>query len=279
MRHIRDQAKDDAYEAGLHRRREGAFWLGVGGGLGWGFSPAGRLEWESQIQVSAITTTTGMFHILPELGWMYSDGFALALQARIEFIKQQQGTWHDPSTDSIKQISPGWMTGAPTTKALAVFGRAIGYTDLSASGNFQFSYSGDIGGGFVRFPVLPSNIRSDSDLVQDKDGNLSPRPSSAIALTDTRPVGPFLLGASAGIIYHISRHFALVLDGRFLAGLPKFGALLEGGLSVQVAIGGVAGPAPVGEEGEGEGGEGGGPVNDAPPPPADSPPEPSESEE
>jgi hypothetical protein len=104
------------------------------------------------------------------------------------------------------------------------------------------------------------------------NGSYSPDPKHAIALTDTRPVGPFLVGASAGVIYHFSRHFALVLDGRFLAGMPKFGALVEGGFHFQVAIGG-AGPVAASEEGEEEGGEGGAPVNDAPPPPSDAPSE------
>jgi hypothetical protein len=268
---IRRKKVADEYEAGLHRRREGAIWFGMGGGAGWGFSPAGNLEWESQIKVSAITTTTGMFHLLPEFGWMYSDTFALAVQARIEFIQQQQGTWKNPTAPASEPpqlISPDWMRGEPTNKALAVFGRAIWYTDLSESGNFQFSYSGDLGGGFIRFPVLPSHITNKNDLDITTDGNYTPRPSSAIAKTDTRPVGPFLLGASVGLIYHLSRHFALSLEGRALTGLPAFGFLVEGGLSAQLAFGGTKAPAPTDEEGEGEGG-GPGPVNDAPPP-ADS---------
>jgi len=283
---IRRKKVADEYEAGLHRRREGAIWFGMGGGAGWGFSPAGNLEWESQIKVSAITTTTGMFHLLPEFGWMYSDTFALAVQARIEFIQQQQGTWQDPNApgSASQLIIADWMRGEPTNKAFAMFGRAIWYTDLSESGNFQFSYSGDLGGGFIRFPVLPSNITNKNDprhddlsAVINSDGSTtySPKPSAAIAKTDTRPVGPFLLGASVGLIYHLSRHFALSLEGRALTGLPAFGVLVEGGFSAQLAFGGTKGPAPTDEEGEGEGGGGPGPVNDAPPPPDSS----SEEEE
>ncbi len=275
MCNINKGAIADAYEAGLHRRRAGAIWLGVGAGMGWGFSPAGKLEWEQQIQVSAITTTTGIFHLLPEVGWMYSDTFALALQARVEFIKQQQGTWEDPNGSGTPQlITPAWISGAPTNMAFAVFGRAIWYTDLSEGGNFQFSYSGDIGGGYIRFPVLPSNITNKNDPNHNDlnfdatDGTYSPKPSAAIARTDTRPVGPFLVGAGAGLIYHLSRNFAFSLDGRALTGLPAFGILIEGSLSAQVAFGGSKGPAPASEEGEGEGGEGGGPGpgNDAPAP-------------
>ena len=212
-----------------------------------------------------MTTTTGMFHLLPEIGWMYSDNFALAVQARVEFIKQQQGTWKDPGDPSNKfqLISGSWMSGAPTNMAFAALGRAIFYTDLSDSGNFQLSYSGDVGGGFIRFPVVPSVITSKDDMYIDSNGNYQPRHDRAVAKTDTRPVGPFLVGASAGFIYHLSRHFAISLDGRFITGLPKFGAVLEGGLSAQLAFGGGKGPVQTEEEGEGD--AGGGPLNDAPP--------------
>jgi len=278
MARIRKEKLEAEYQAGLHRRRAGAFWAGVGGGLGWGYSPGGNLEWDSRIRISAITTVTGMFHVLPEVGWMYSDNFALALQGRIEFIKQQQGTWKNPNNNNNTESLPtADLTGAPTSKALAGFARAIWYMDLSSSGNLQFSYSGDLGGGFIRFPVLPSNLPTlrsgnDPNYVLNSSGVYSPNPKSAIPLTDTRPVGPFLLGGSAGIIYHLSQHFALALDGRILAGMPKFGALIEGAFSLQVAIGGAAAKAPGSEEGEEEGGEGGGPLNDAPPP-ADAPSE------
>ena len=255
MCHIRREAKDAAYEAGLHRRREGAFWFGVGGGGGWGYAPAGKLEWENSIQVSAITTTTGLFHLLPEIGYMYSDSFGLAIQGRWEFFKQQQ-----------IPDATGAPLGEPTTQALAGFARAIGYTDLSNDGNFELSYSADIGGGFIRFPVMPVVVYDPAD---PNDPRAQPKPNSAktINKTDTRPVGPFLAGASIGFIYHISRHFALALDGRLILGAPAFGAVLEGGLSAQLAFGGTKGPAPTDEEGAGEGGPG--PANAAPPP-ADS---------
>ena len=249
LNRIRNQQRDEAYESGLHRRREGAIWIGVGGGAGWGYSPAGKLEWESKVQVSAITTTTGMFHLLPEFGWMYSDTFALALQARVEFIKQQQGTWKDPDTGAIQLITPTWINGAPTTMAIAVFGRAIRYADLSRSGNLQFSYSADLGGGFIRFPVLPSQLRDKSDLNYNAStSTYEPRQDRAIAKTDTRPVGPFLFGATGGFIYHFSRHFAVALDLRFLSGLPAFGAVIEGGLSLQLGLGGAKGAAKVNDD-------------------------------
>jgi len=261
---IRRGADDERYQAGLHRRRDGAVWFGLGGGAGWGFSPAGSLEWESDLKVSAITTTTGIFHLLPELGYMWSENFGLALQARWEFIKQEQA--YLPNTNP-PQLASTPRSGSPTTQAFAAFARAIWYSDLTSSGNLQFSISGDLGGGFVRFPVKPVAVTTGTD----DQGNPIVDKKNTIAKTDTRPVGPVLLGSTVGIIGHISRHFALSLDGRLLTGLPDFGVVLEGGLHAQLAFGGAKGPAaPTDEEGEGE--VGGGPINDAPPP-ADSPSE------
>jgi hypothetical protein len=250
---IRRGAAADQYEAGLHRRREGAFWIGLGGGAGWGYMPAGKLEWEKYIQVSAVSTTTGQFHlIVPELGYMVSDTFGLAVRLRYEYFQQQQSAQGGPD-------------GAPTTQALAGFGRAIWYSDLSSDGNFQISYSADVGGGFIRLPVKPVVVN------MNVNGDSVPDPSKTIYKTDTRAMGPVLLGGSGGFIYHISRHFALALEGRAVIGLPGAGFALEGDFTAHLAFGGTKGPAPTEEEGEGESGSGG-PINDAPPP-AESPAE------
>jgi hypothetical protein len=251
MRHIREQQRAEAYKAGLHRRMEGAFWLGVGAGNGWGYAPAGKLEWERNIQVSAITTTTGMMHLLPEVGYMWTDNFALAVQGRIEFIQQQQ----------LSGVS-SLRSGAPTQYAFAGFARAIWYTDVIDSGNLQFSFSGDLGAGFIRFPVKPVKVMKD-----DPNDPSAPQvldENKSIAKTDTRPVGPVLAGASGGFIYHVSRHFALALEGRFITGLSNFGVVVEGGLSAQVGLGGGGAPPPS-EDDEEEGGEGNGSAPGAPP--------------
>jgi hypothetical protein len=256
MCNINRGAIADAYEAGLHRRREGAWWFGFGGGAGVGFVPGGNLEWRQSVKVSAVTAPTGLFHLLPEIGYMSSDTFGLALQGRIEFIPQEQ----------LAGVSSPPFKGAPTDKAFAVMLRGINYSDL-AGGNLQFTISGDIGGGYLRVPVKPVRGR----MVDNKDPTLPqvPEEASTIFKTDTRPIGLVIVGASSGFIYHFSRHFAVALEVRALTGLPKFGAVLEGQLSLQLGLFGKAGPAVAEEEGEGEGG-GPGPVNEAPPPPAES---------
>ena len=238
---IRRQAREDKYEAGLHRRREGAIWFGVGPGFGFGFVPGGALEWRKAIKVSAVTAPVGMFHVVPEIGYMWTDHFALAGQAIIEFIKQEQ----------LSGETGPIIEGAPAKMGFAGLARAIYYVDLF-DGNLQFSMSGDAGGGFLRIPVKP---HAQGELVQnpsDPDGPLIHDPKLTIFRTDTRPVGIALLGAGAGFIWHWSRHFAVALDGRFLTGVPNFGAVFEGTFSLQLAFGGVKGPAKEGAEGEDE---------------------------
>ena len=278
MWRLRQQAKLDRYEAGLHRRRQGAFWFGVGGGSGWGYAPAGKLEWQNTIQVSQVMTVAGLFTVLPEIGYMWSDRFALTLQARVEYIRQDQGMIRkactsDPCDEKWQPYSP--KTGAPTIWAPAVFLRGIWYADISTGGNLQFMWSANVGGGFVRFPIQPSRVSNVAMVEDPKTGELVPNvdPKKYIAKTDTRPLGIVLLGPSAGFIWHLSRHFALALDGRALTGLPNWGLVVEAGFSVQIALGGKGGPAAEKrdeEDGEeeredGEGPEaGGGPEKDAP---------------
>jgi tetratricopeptide (TPR) repeat protein len=231
MERLRNQAKEEKYEAGLHRRRQGAIWIGFGGGGGWGYAPQGNLEWEKSIKVSAVTTSTGMFDLMPELGYMWSDDFALALQARWEYIKTEQAYYNG-------QLLANPLKGAPTNQAFALFLRGIKYIDISSGGNFRFSCSADVGGGFIRFPVKPVG-----KTIKDSQGNDVPDPTQSIYETDTRPVGMVLVGASGGFLWNLSRHFAISAEARVLTGLPDFGLVIEGTLSAQVAFLGKAGPS------------------------------------
>ena len=120
---------------------------------------------------------------------------------------------------------------------LAAPNRTI-YLDISSGGNLRFSYSADLGGGFVRFPVKPVAVVS-----QNASDQIEVDWNRTIAKTDTRPVGTFLYGTTLGMLWNLSSHFAISLDVRVLSGLPHWGAVVEGGLSVQLAFGGQKGPA------------------------------------
>lgn len=243
---IKQQQEEERYESGLHRRREGAFWIGLGAGSGWGYAPAGNLEWQKDIKVSAITTTTGLLQGALDLGYMWTDNFSVGVNVRLEYIRQDQ-------------VANTGRSGAPTQWAPAAFLRPTWYFDISSDGNFQLSLSASAGWGYVRFPVRPV-VR----YTTNNEGDRVPDPKQTIFKTDTRPMGTVLIGGGAGLAYHLSRHFSLALDGRVLTGFPDFGIAVEGNFSLQLAFGGKAGPAP--EDDEDEDGEGeSGAIHDAPP--------------
>ncbi len=229
LANIKRQQRLERYEAGLHRRREGAFYVAPGGGLGWGFAPAGNLEWEQNIKVSAITTSTGLFHVLLEAGYMLRDDLALSLQGRLEYIRQDQLAGEASA-----------RSGNPTTYAPSLCLRGQWFYDLTEDGNLQFATGPLAGGGYIRFPVKPVPPASGSSL------------SQTVVKTDTRPMGVVLVGGSAGLAYHLSRYLSLTLDGRGYLGFPDFGFAVEGDVGFLVAFGG---KGAAGEEGEG-GGEG-----------------------
>lgn len=244
---IRSRAREERYEAGLHRMRAGSVWFGMGAGVGWGYVPRGNLEWQKNVKVNALGTMTGMLHLLPEIGYMVSDSFGLALQGRIEFIRQHQAMYKDPLTDKTTPVPPApGLKGEPNTMASALLARVIGYLDLSSSGNLRLSYSGDIGGGLVRLPVKPAA----SITGVDEDGKVVLDYDTTIAKTDTRPVGMFLVGASIGLSWSLSRHFAIALNGRALGGIPNWGVVVESGLSAQVSFGVGRGPDALPEDEE-----------------------------
>ena len=229
LANIKRQQRLERYEAGLHRRREGAFYVAPGGGLGWGFAPAGNLEWEQNIKVSAITTSTGLFHVLLEAGYMLRDDLALSLQGRLEYIRQDQlaGGGERPVGQSHH------------LRALALSARAV---VLRPDRGWQLAVRHRAPGRRRLHPLSGQAGAADSG------SSLS----QTVVKTDTRPMGVVLVGGSAGLAYHLSRYLSLTLDGRGYLGFPDFGFAVEGDVGFLVAFGG---KGAAGEEGEG-GGEG-----------------------
>jgi hypothetical protein len=214
------------------RRRAGAIWIGLGAGAGWGYVPAGKLEWEQRVEVQGQTDRTGLFHLLPEVGYMWSDDFALAFQARLEFIRQEQATYLDPETGELTRVTDRFQfAGTPTSRAYAGFLRAIWYRDLSKSGSLRLSVSGDLGAGTVRFSIAPKTALETTD-----SGEVQLDEHKTIATTDTRPMGTALFGGSVGLLWHLTRHLAIALDGRVLSGLSAWGAVIEGQASLQAGF-------------------------------------------
>ena len=227
-----------AVEPNLPRRRGGAIWLGMGAGAGWGYVPAGWLEWQQRIMVQAQATSAGLLHLAPEVGYMWSDDFAIAAQVRLELIQQEEATYRDPMTGEEMRVASDYA-GSPKTTAFAGILRAIWYRNLSRGGRLRASLSGDLGGGVVRFPIDPIGT-----LVMTPEGDVVIDRTRTIPRTDTRPMGVFLFGGSAGLIWHLSRHFAVAFDVRLLSGLPDWGVVVDGQISAQVAFGGAGPGAP-----------------------------------
>jgi hypothetical protein len=185
--------------ASRNRRAPGSFYVGVAGGSGYGWQPGGnRLEFYTDAQISAGALPSGTAQVVPEIGYQIADAFALSLQARFQWI---------PATGTDNK------RGAPATGALAVLARGEFFI---GTGSFQGTVSLYAGGG--------------------EGFRLTQEPTGQIKRNDSVLGGPGVGGAGAGIIFHLSRHFALTVDVRGLAGFPTFAIVGDGNAGVQVAF-------------------------------------------
>jgi hypothetical protein len=239
---IKHEQENEILEKGIHRRRQYAFWLGVGWGTGWGYHRAALLEYRRDAPaVSAGVHHAGWFNFYPEVGFLVTEHIGVAVQGRLQYIPiEGSGETH---------------TGGPATGAYAVLGRGLYYLDLGA-GNAQLQFSAGLGGGEYRFAYPPTNANPDcvahpnpnkcivdskGNYVRDSNGNPIPKPTQ---LTDTIRSGTFLYSAGVGFIYHISSHFAANVELRFLGAGPHLGFLGEGFISLQGSLGGRPPPRP-----------------------------------
>jgi hypothetical protein len=229
LERIKKQLINDDLERGIHRRRKGAFWFGLGAGTGYGYHLGSRLEWRRDADpVKRGWGMAGLVTGYPEIGYLLADHFGVAVQGRIEYLP----------TSGYGDVT----SGRPAKGAYAVLARGLYYLDLGA-GNAQLQFSLDAGGGDgYRFAFPPTNpdhskkvLRADGKCETDGTGECLLKPT---LLTDTIRSGPFLYGASVGFIYHFNRHIAANIEARFLGAGPHLGLLGEGYASLQFAIGG-----------------------------------------
>jgi hypothetical protein len=184
---------------GRHRRGPGAFFVGVGGGSGYGWQPGGnRLEYYSDAHISGGALPSGIAQIVPEIGYQVSELLALSVLARFQMI---------PATGTDKR------SGAPATGALSLLGRAA---FLIGRGNVQGTFSLLAGGG--------------------EGFRLTVQPGGQIKRNDSVLGGPVDAGLGFGVLFHLSNHFALALDLRALAGFPTFALVGDGNAGVQVSF-------------------------------------------
>jgi hypothetical protein len=172
----------------------------VSGGAGYGWQGGGkRLEFYNDRSIQAGPLPSGMVHVVPEIGYQISDGFALSVQGRFQWI---------PASGTVDG-----RQGAPATGASLVLARGAFFL---GRGNVQGTLSlyGGGGEGF-RLTVAPSegNKRNDSVLG-----------------------GPGVGGAGAGVIFHLPASLALTLDLRGLAGFPTFAMVGDASAGLQVSF-------------------------------------------
>jgi hypothetical protein len=170
--------------AGIHRRTQGALFLGLSLGSGYGWHPREKLEFYDDAIIEAGWIPSGLFHLLPEVGYQFSDRAAFSVQGRVQVISQQG------SGDS--------KPGAPASGAFALLARLQYFI---GGGNLQGSMSAYFGGG--------SGFRL----------TIGPQPNTQYRRNDSVRGGPLVAGAGLGFIYHLSPRFGFVFDGKGLYGL------------------------------------------------------------
>jgi hypothetical protein len=184
-----------------HRRRPRHFFVGAGIGSGWGWHPRRVLEFRTTDAVATGFSPGGLLQLTPEIGFQLDQRYAFSLQSRHQFIPESG--------------SGDTKAGHPQHSAWAVLAR--GYR-FFGTGNGQPFLSAALGGGQGFRLVVP------------------PHPDKGVTRNDTVRGGPILLGPGAGYLYNFTSHFALMVEGRLLAGFPDLAAVAELSTGAQVAF-------------------------------------------
>lgn len=197
----------------VRRRPAGKVWLAMGMGSGYGWFPT-RVQ---DVYVGAKATgwaTGGILHLLPEVGYQWTDHIAFSVQGRLQFVYTQTGTG-----DTRRNPEP------PKAFAWAVLGRAYLFTDrlFGPASNLQIFGTGTLGAGTAfRLYVAPSPNPNNSN--------------TNFVNSDTVSGGPIAIGVGGGVAYHFTNTLALAAELRALAGVWNFATVIEAGASVQWAF-------------------------------------------
>ena len=238
LKKIKEEQITEVAERDIHRRRKGAFWMGAGAGTGYGYHLGSLFEWRRDAPpVGKGMRIAGLITVYPEIGYLITDHFAVAVQARFEYI---------PISGSGDNT-----TGRPAGGALSILGRGLYYLDLGA-GNAQIQFSLDAGGGdgyrFAFPPTNPNHNNVPGSCRQDPQTGTITCILAPTLLTDTIRSGPIVYGAGTGFIYHFNRHLAANIELRVLGAGPHFGFLGELYGSLQLAFGGASPATSQGDE-------------------------------
>ena len=178
-------------------------WLAMGIGSGYGWFPTRHED----VYVNAKSTgwaTGGILHLLPEVGYQWTDHVAFSLQGRLQFVYTQTGA------GCVSPCRP------PNGFAWAALARAYLFTDrlFGPASNLQLFGTGNLGYGTAfRLYVAPAA----------KGGFIN---------SDTVSGGPLAVGVGGGVAYHFTNTLALAAELRALAGVWIFATVSEAGAAV-----------------------------------------------
>jgi tetratricopeptide (TPR) repeat protein len=221
-----------------HRRLPGSVFISVGGGA-FGTTYQGKTRPDSHemkpnntsVEINPGYLPASLFQLVFELGYQFTDRFALSLQGRYQYTPPDSSGWNTSLTKA----------SSPPTSALAVFLR--GQYSFFTAGNFQAFASGTAGGGQRAFlGYVQKKCDNPNDSIKC--------PTTGTGHSDTVSSGPVAFGVGVGMMYHLSRSFAIWVEGRGMSSVAPFAVLAEfnGGLAFAYKIERSA-PPPTREEG------------------------------
>jgi len=140
------------------------------------------------------------FQLLGEVGYQWTDRFALSLQFRYENSPSTSNGWDNKATSAVP----------PPTSAWAIFQRAQ-YAFITW-GNFQTFASEILGGGPRTFSGRIQASCNDHDPQREK-GLLAPC-TVGTDHSDTVSGGPVAFGLGVGMMYHLTRFLAIWVEAR-----------------------------------------------------------------
>lgn len=201
----KERAAENGESNEVRRRPAGKAWVAMGMGTGYGWFPTRGQDVYTGARATG-WATGGILHLLPEIGYQWTDHIAFSLQGRLQFVYTQTGA--------------GSLTEGPKTFAWAVLGRAYLFSDrlFGPASNLQIFGTGNLGYGTAfRLYVAPDASRG-------------------FINSDTVSGGPLAVGVGGGVAYHFTNTLALAAELRVLAGVWNFATVLEGGASLQWAF-------------------------------------------
>lgn len=208
---IAEERVREERDATDRRRRVGAVFFGLGGGVGRGYQPSQDrpLEFYGQEYQDPRTRDVypaktigpawlpaGLADAVFEVGYQWSDQWAFSAQARYQHIVAEgEGDSRD---------------GRPAKGAFSLLARA---QRLFGEGNLQLVLSGTVGGGEgFRLTTRPQP---------------NPDRFKAVPRNDSVRGGPLVFGPGVGGLLHITRNVALTAEFRPLVGLPDLAFLMD----------------------------------------------------